>query len=215
MGNQVNDFKFLAASIDQKKLAETRWLNTIELDYLHRSARVSLLQHIKNEETRNRIKITTKINRIGLRTLKWVGFVVRMSADGRPKRLFQLVREGRRKRSRPRLLWSEGNRKAIERSHLDEDEKQDQEIRKRGLSRQYLAVFSFYVDPYSQFAYIETIFFKCHCTFLTSYTNGINLKNNTPTILAFILWNFQNIPVDLKKLYLILFYISGGNLIIS
>lgn len=72
----------------------TRRLNTVEMDYLRRTTRISQLQHITNEEVRNRMKATeTIVGRIELRSLRWFGHLIRMPEDRWPRRLFQWERK--------------------------------------------------------------------------------------------------------------------------
>jgi hypothetical protein len=53
-----------------------RRISAIEMDYLRRSARVSRLEHMSNEEIRKRMDgEETEIDRIQKRGLNWIGHV--------------------------------------------------------------------------------------------------------------------------------------------
>ncbi|KAJ4435246.1 hypothetical protein ANN_23824 [Periplaneta americana] len=62
----------------------------LEMDYLRRSARVSRLDHIKNEEIRHRMDAEeTVLKRIENKSLKWFGHLMRMGEDRWPKQIYQ------------------------------------------------------------------------------------------------------------------------------
>lgn len=118
-----------------------RRLQAVEMDYLRRSARVSRIQRISNDEIRRRMKTTTTvIDRIKIRGLRWFGHLMRMNDNRWPKRVFCWMPPGRRKRGRPRRSWNEGIRKEMDRRQLNEEMTQDRKAWKRELSRQHIVV---------------------------------------------------------------------------
>jgi hypothetical protein len=59
-----------------------RRINAAEMDYLHRSAVVSRLEHIRNEDIRKRMDAEeSAIERIQKRGLNWFGHVLRMGDE--------------------------------------------------------------------------------------------------------------------------------------
>lgn len=98
------------------------------MDYMRRSARVSQLQRIRNEEVRNRMMATeTVVHRIEKRGLKWSGHLLWIEDTKRPKRIFQWSPSGRNKRERPRKSWNEGIRQVMTDWNMEEDLVYDQE----------------------------------------------------------------------------------------
>jgi hypothetical protein len=65
-------------------------LQALEMDYLQRSARVSRLEHISNQEIRTRMDAEESIiDRIKNKGLSWFGHVLRMEEKRCPKQLYQ------------------------------------------------------------------------------------------------------------------------------
>lgn len=58
-----------------------RRLSAIEMDYLPRSIRISRLQHITNDEVRQRMTADVILEKIERRSLKWFGHELIMSDD--------------------------------------------------------------------------------------------------------------------------------------
>ncbi|XP_030760716.1 uncharacterized protein LOC115885831 [Sitophilus oryzae] len=70
---------------------DKRRILAVEMDYLRRSARVSRLQRVRNEEIRNRTSAQeTVIQRIEKRGLRWFGHLMRMEDTRWPKRVFKV-----------------------------------------------------------------------------------------------------------------------------
>lgn len=105
------------------KAENLRKLNTVEMDYLRRSAGISKMEHIPNQEIRNIMHAEeTVVDRIQIRGLKWFGHLLRMDENRWPQRIFKWTPPGRRKRGRPRRSWNEGMRKAMQRHGLEEED---------------------------------------------------------------------------------------------
>ncbi|XP_030758935.1 uncharacterized protein LOC115884480 [Sitophilus oryzae] len=69
---------------------DKRRIMAVEMDYLRRSARVSRLQRVRNEEIKNRTSAQeTVIQRIKKRGLRWFGHLMRMEDTRWPKRVFK------------------------------------------------------------------------------------------------------------------------------
>jgi hypothetical protein len=65
-------------------------LQAVEMDYLRRSARVSRLERISNQEIRTRMNSEERIiDRIKNKGLSWFGHVLRMEEKRWPKQLYQ------------------------------------------------------------------------------------------------------------------------------
>ena len=75
----------------------------VEMDYLRRSARVSRLDHIKNQEIRNRMDAEeTVLERIERKGLQWFGHLMRMDEGRWPKQIYEWKPPGRRRRGKPK-----------------------------------------------------------------------------------------------------------------
>lgn len=115
-----------------------RRLNAVEMDYLRRSARTSRLQHVTNEVIRDRLHARESVlDRIEIRSLRWFGHLMRMPEHRWPRRMFEWVPPGRKKRGRPRRSWNEGIRQSMEQRQLDVEMTQDREAWRMGLGRRH------------------------------------------------------------------------------
>ncbi|CAG9826201.1 unnamed protein product [Diabrotica balteata] len=98
------------------------------MDYLRRSAITSRLERKTNESIRNNMNATeTVIDRIERRGLKWFEHLLRIPDERWPQKLHRWKPPGRRKRGRPRCLWNEGIRRAMESRGLAEEHALDRE----------------------------------------------------------------------------------------
>ncbi|XP_030752232.1 uncharacterized protein LOC115879476 [Sitophilus oryzae] len=121
---------------------DKRRILAVEMDYLRRSARVSRLQRVRNEEIRNRTSAqeTVIIRRIEKRSLRWFGHLMRMEDTRWPKRVFKWSPTGGNKRGRPRRSWNDGIRQAMRDRNIEEDLVYDRDGWRLRLGRQHLAV---------------------------------------------------------------------------
>ena len=72
------------------------------IDYLSRLARVPRLQKIPNITIRSKMQAEQSIlDRIQRRQLKWYGHLLRMKDSRWPKKIYQWIPHGRRRRGRP------------------------------------------------------------------------------------------------------------------
>lgn len=118
-----------------------RKINTVEMDYLRRSAGISKRDHITNEEIRNKMKAQeTVLDRIELGSLKWFGHLMRMEESRWPSRIFRWKPPGRRKKGRPRRSWNEGIRAAMEARGLTAEDAEDRVAWRIGTGRRRIAV---------------------------------------------------------------------------
>jgi hypothetical protein len=73
------------------------------MDYLRRSARVSRLEHISNEEIRKRMDVEgSAIERIQKRGLNWFGHALRTGDERWPQQMYKWKPPEKRKRGRPK-----------------------------------------------------------------------------------------------------------------
>jgi hypothetical protein len=87
-----------------------RRINAVEIDYLHRSARVSRLEHINNEEIRKRMDTEEgAIERIQKRGLIWFGHVLRMGEERWPQQMYKWKPPGKQKWGRPKKILTQRN----------------------------------------------------------------------------------------------------------
>jgi hypothetical protein len=83
-----------------------RRLRSVEMDCLRKIVGVSRLEHIKNDDIKVALYVTTDIvQRIQLRRLRYFGHVARMDESRYPKLVLHGRVDGRRRRGRPRKRW--------------------------------------------------------------------------------------------------------------
>lgn len=104
-------------------------IEAVEMDFLRRSLKVSRLEHIKNEEIRERsAKKETILHHIEQKQLLWYGHINRMEEERIPKNVFLYQPDRRRKRGRPRTTWIQGIESAMTRRHLKQEDTQDRKL---------------------------------------------------------------------------------------
>jgi hypothetical protein len=98
-------------------------LNSTEMDFWRRTARISRKDKIRNTIIKQKMNVTRSLlDDIKTKQLQWYGHVQRME-DGRlPKEVLRWRPLGRRKRGRPKLTWTEGIKGLMgEKGFMDED----------------------------------------------------------------------------------------------
>jgi len=86
-------------------------LNSTEMDFWRRSARLSRKDKIRNTIIKQKMNVTRSLlDDIDTKQLKWYGHVQRMEGGRLPKQAMKWNPPGRRKRGRPKLTWAEGIR---------------------------------------------------------------------------------------------------------
>ncbi|XP_030758177.1 uncharacterized protein LOC115883896 [Sitophilus oryzae] len=84
-------------------------VESVEMDFLGRACRMSRMEHIRNEEIRQRTRRRyTSTDNIEPRQLLWYGHVKRMGGESWPKRTIEYRPQSRRKRGRPTTTWLDG-----------------------------------------------------------------------------------------------------------
>ena len=84
-------------------------LNSTEMDFWRRSARISRKHKIKNNIIKQEMNVTRSLlDDIKTKQLQWYGHVQRMEEARLPKEVMKWRPPGRRKRGRPKLTWAEG-----------------------------------------------------------------------------------------------------------
>ena len=87
-------------------------LNSTEMDFWWRSARISRKDKIRNTIIKQKMNVTRSLlDDIKTKQLQWYGHVQRMKEGRLPKEVIKWRLPGRRKRGRPKLTWAEGIRK--------------------------------------------------------------------------------------------------------
>jgi len=86
-------------------------LNSKEMDFWRRSARISRKDKIRNIIIKQKINVVTSLSDdIKTKQLQWYGHVQRMEEGRLPKDVMKWSPPGRRKRDRPKATWAEGIR---------------------------------------------------------------------------------------------------------
>lgn len=120
---------------------EKRRINTVEMDYLRRSARKSRIERVRNVDIRRIMEAEqTLVERVEVKGLKWFGHVLRMNNDRWPRRAWEWQPPGRRKRGRPRRSWNDNMREAMRTRHLEEEDALERQGWRVGVGRRHLAV---------------------------------------------------------------------------
>ena len=97
-------------------------LNSTEMDFWRRSARISRKDKIRNNIIKQKMDVTRfLLEDIKTKQLKWYGHVQRMEEGRLPKEVLKWHPPGRRKWGRPKLTWAEGTdgKKGIEGRRLE------------------------------------------------------------------------------------------------
>lgn len=105
---------------------QKRMLEATEMDALRRSARISRVDRIRNEDIRQEMGLQDTIIRdIEGKQLTWYGHVQRMTDHRLPKQVMTWIPQHKRKRGRPKKTWNEGIRKAMSARNLEEGQWED------------------------------------------------------------------------------------------
>jgi hypothetical protein len=113
-------------------------LQAVEMDYLRRSARVSRLEHISNQEIRIRMNAEESItDRIKNKGLNWFGHVLKMEEERWSKQIYQWKPPWKSKRGRPNKSWREEMMTAMQSRGLNIEDAQDRRLWRTGTGRQH------------------------------------------------------------------------------
>ena len=101
-------------------------LNSTEIDFWRRSARISRKDKIRNIIIKQKMNVTRSVlEDIKTKQLQWYGHVQRMEEGRLPKEVMKWRPPGRRKRGRPKLTWAEGIRGLMREKGLMEEDWND------------------------------------------------------------------------------------------
>ena len=105
---------------------EEKGVVAVEMDALRRSCGVSRKDRIKNDVIKKEMKVGETVEEeIQRRQLIWYGHVKRMDEKRIPKMTMQYKTTEKRKRGRPRRIWFQGIRNAMEKRGMEEEWSQD------------------------------------------------------------------------------------------
>ena len=86
-------------------------LNSTEMEFWRRSARISRKDKIRDIVIKQKLNVTRSLlDDIKTKQLKWYGHVQRMEEGRLPKKVMKWSPPERRKRGRPNATWAEGIR---------------------------------------------------------------------------------------------------------
>ena len=95
--------------------AERRKVNVLEMKFLRSLVGVSRMDRVRNEEVRGRARIEMELaSRADQRVLRWFGHVERMKDYRMARRVLMAEVSGGRVRGRPRLVWMDGVKVALD-----------------------------------------------------------------------------------------------------
>ena len=98
-------------------------LNTTEMDFWRRSARISRKDKIRNNIFKQKMNVTRSLlEDIKTIQLKWYGHIQRMEEGRLPKKVMKWSPPRRRKRGRPKLTCAEEIRVLMEEKGLMEED---------------------------------------------------------------------------------------------
>jgi hypothetical protein len=84
-------------------------LNSTEMDFWRRPARISRKDKIRNAIIKQKMTVTRSLlDNVKTIQLQWYGYVQRMEEGRLPKEVMKWRPLGRRKRGRTKLTWAEG-----------------------------------------------------------------------------------------------------------
>ena len=105
------------------KAKTTAKLNSTEMDFWRRSARISRKDKIRNNVIKKEMNVTKSLlEDIKTKQLQWYGNVQRMEEGRLPKEVLEWGPSGRRERGRPKLTWAEGIRGMMGEKGLKEED---------------------------------------------------------------------------------------------
>lgn len=111
-------------------------INAVEMAFWRRSCGVTLFDHIRNEEIRERVGIEAPLTEsIEAKQLLWYGHMRRMPEERLPAKIWRFKPRRRRKRGRPRRMWLDGVEEAMERRNLEEQDCHDREKWRMGCGK--------------------------------------------------------------------------------
>ena len=91
------------------KAKTTEKLNSTEMDFWRRSARISRKDKIRTTIIKQKMNVTRSLlDDIKTKQIQWYGHVQRMEEGRLPKEIMKWNPPGRKKRGRPKLTWAEG-----------------------------------------------------------------------------------------------------------
>jgi len=98
-------------------------LNSTEMGFWRRSARISRKDKIRNTVIKQKMNVVRSLlDDTKTKQLQWFGHVQKMEEGRLPKEVMKWRPLGRRKRSRPKLTWAEGIRGLMgEKGLMEED----------------------------------------------------------------------------------------------
>jgi len=103
-------------------------LNSTEMDYWRRPARISRKDKIRNIIIKQKMNVTRSLlDDIKTKQLKWYGHVQRMEEGKLPKKVMKWSPPGRRKRGGPKATWAEGIRGLLGENGLMEEDWNDRD----------------------------------------------------------------------------------------
>ena len=103
-------------------------LNSTEMNFWRRSARISRKDKIRNNIIKQKMNVTRSLlEDIKTKQLEWCGHVQRMEEGRLPKKVMKWSPPGRRKRGRPKLTWAEEIRGRMEEKGLMEEDWNDRD----------------------------------------------------------------------------------------
>jgi len=101
-------------------------LNSIEIDFWRRSARISRQNKIRNIMIKQKMNVVRSLlDDIRTKQLQCYGHVQRMEEGRLPKKVMKWSTPGRRKRGRPKATWTEGIRGLMGEEGLMEEDWND------------------------------------------------------------------------------------------
>ena len=94
---------------DEQGLTTVAKLNSTEMDFWRRSARISRKDKARNAIIKQKMNVTRSLlDDIKTKQLQWYGHVQRTEEGRLPKEVMKWSPPGRRKRGRPKLTCAEG-----------------------------------------------------------------------------------------------------------
>ena len=104
-------------------------LLALEMDFWRRSAGISRLDHIRNDDIRRTMGTEeTIIDTIERKRLAWYDLLESMNEDRWPKKVWRWIPPGRRKRGRPLRRWKMDVREAMDTKGLQEGDWEDRQL---------------------------------------------------------------------------------------
>ena len=107
---------------------EEHLLNKTEMRMLRWIQGISLKDHVRSEEIRNRLNVMAIVDQVTKRRLSWYGHIKRRKPEDVTRTVLDMEIPGKRPRGRPRIRWMDNIRRDMILHGLDDKMTEDRKV---------------------------------------------------------------------------------------